>query len=454
MTSIRRRLLGWLICGFGAASAAAAYGIFHTARLEAGELFDYELRTVALSMPANLHAAGQHPDDMLGSIADDRINIEVWDHAGQLVYHSPGAPLLQRHGEGLHTAEYDEVHWRVFGVQQASRYVQVAQPLAVRDDLAAKLALHTLWPLLLMVPGAIVLVLLVVRRGLAPIGGLSDSLASRSLDALEPLPLDAHTPVEVRPLVVALNDLLQRLHIASQTQRMFVSDAAHELRSPLAALQLQLQAAARDGTLTGSEQTLERVQERLKRLIHLVQQLLTLAREDAAAATPRESVSIRRVGEQVVGELSLLAEAKRVDLGLEASAPAGTDDAFTALTESHALVLLLSNLVDNAIRYTPAGGTVDVVLAREPGTVRIEVRDTGPGIPEDELERVFDRFYRGAEAQAQGSGLGLAIAARIANRLGLALTLHNRSDVRGLCARIDGLQPVREEERVTRATAG
>ncbi|GAB2898311.1 ATP-binding protein [Paraburkholderia jirisanensis] len=454
MTSIRRRLLGWLICGFGAASAAAAYGIFHTARLEAGELFDYELRTVALSMPANLQAAGQHPDDMLGSIADDRINIEVWDHTGQLVYHSPHAPLLQRHGEGLHTAEYDEVHWRVFGVQQSSRYVQVAQPLVVRNDLAAKLALHTLWPLLLMVPGAIVLVLLVVGRGLAPIRGLSDSLASRSLDALEPLPIDAHTPIEVRPLVLALNDLLERLHTASQTQRMFVSDAAHELRSPLAALQLQLQAAARDGTLTGSEQTLDRVQERLKRLIHLVQQLLTLAREDAAAATPRASVSVRRVGEQVVGELSLLAEAKRVDLGLEASAPAGTDDAFIALTESHALVLLLSNLVDNAIRYTSAGGTVDVVLARDAGTIRIEVRDTGPGIPDDELERVFDRFYRGADAQAQGSGLGLAIAARIANRLGLALTLHNRSDGHGLCARIDGLQPVMEAENVTRAAAG
>jgi two-component system OmpR family sensor kinase len=265
---------------------------------------------------------------------------------------------------------------------------------------------------------------------------------------LEPLPLDARTPIEVRPLVVALNDLLQRLQIASQTQRMFVSDAAHELRSPLAALQLQLQAAARDGTLTGSEQTLERIQGRLKRLIHLVQQLLTLAREDAAAATTRSSVSVRRVGEQVVGELSLLAEAKRVDVGLEAGTArdaAAAADAFTALTEPHALTVLLSNLVDNAIRYTPAGGTVDLVLTRDAGAIRIEVRDTGPGIPDDELERVFDRFYRGNGANVQGSGLGLAIAARIANRLGLALTLHNRGEVQhGLCARVDGLQPAPE----------
>jgi two-component system, OmpR family, sensor kinase len=459
MTSIRRRLLGWLICGFGVTSAGAAYGIFHTALLEAGELFDYELRTVALSMPANLKAAGRQPDDMLGSIADDRINIAVWDRAGQLVYHSTHAPLLQRQqGDGLYTVEYGDAQWRVFGVQQPDRYVQVAQPLTVRNDLAVTLALHTLWPLLLMVPAAIVLVLLVVERGLAPIGGLSGSLASRSLDSLEPLPLDAHTPVEVRPLVVALNDLLQRLHIASQTQRMFVSDAAHELRSPLAALQLQLQAAARDGTLTGSEQTLERVQGRLKRLIHLVQQLLTLAREDAAAATPRTSVSLRRIGEQVVGELSLLAEAKRVDLGLEAGAPpdlSGSVDAFTVLSEPHALAVLLSNLVDNAIRYTPAGGTVDLVLSRDAGAIRVEVRDTGPGIPDDELERVFDRFYRGAATNVQGSGLGLAIAARIANRLALGLTLHNRSDLQhGLCARVDGLQAVPETPVASHAAAG
>ncbi|MDQ7978421.1 ATP-binding protein [Paraburkholderia sp. SARCC-3016] len=448
MTSIRRKLLRWLIFGFGAASAAAAYGIFHTAREEAGELFDYELRTVALSLPPNLHAAmtSQQSNTMLGDIADDRIVIEIWDASGKPAYRSQERQTLGRYPAGLRTIEEDETHWRVFGVQQAARFVQVAQPLSVRNDLALTLALHTLWPLALMVPAAIALVLLVVTRGLAPIGGLSRSLASRSLEALEPLTIDAHTPVEVLPLVVALNDLLRRLHVASQAQRMFVADAAHELRSPLAALQLQLQAAARDGTLTGSEVTLERIQGRLKRLIHLVQQLLTLAREDAATAAPLAPVSMRRLGEQVVGEFSLLAEAKQIDLGLETSAALGATDAYIALTDQHALFLLLSTLIDNAIRYTPAGGTVDVLLERIGERIGIEVRDTGPGIPDDELNRVFDRFYRGTGTQVQGSGLGLAIAARIATRLGIVLILRNRAGASGLSARVDGFRPVAETQ--------
>ncbi|CAB3748903.1 ATP-binding protein [Paraburkholderia humisilvae] len=443
MTSIRRRLLGWLIFGFGAASAAASYGIFHTARKEAGELFDYELRTVALSLPSNLQATmtAQQSDTMLGDIADDLIVIDIWDTSGKLIYHSQRAQTLDRHPPGLRTIEDDEVHWRVFGVQQPTRFVQVAQPLSVRNDLALTLALHTLWPVALMVPMAIMIVLFVVTRGLGPIGGLSRSLGSRSLDSLEPLPVDARTPVEVRPLVVALNDLLKRLHVASQAQRMFVSDAAHELRSPLAALQLQLQAAARDGTLTGSEATLERIQGRLKRLIHLVQQLLTLAREDAATSTPMAPVSMRRVGEQVVSEFSLLAEAKHIDLGLEINAALGATDPYVALTDPHALFQLLSTLIDNAIRYTPEGGTVDLLLERADGRIGIEVRDTGPGIPDDEFERVFDRFYRGSGTHVQGSGLGLAIAARIAKRLGVVLNLRNRIGACGLSARIDGFTP-------------
>jgi two-component system OmpR family sensor kinase len=452
MTSIRRKLLGWLIFGFGAASAAAAYGIFHTARNEAGELFDYELRTVALSLPPNLHATmtAQQSDAMLGDIADDRIVIEIWDASGNIAYRSQAVQTLGRYPAGLRTIEDNETPWRVFGVQQPARFVQVAQPLSVRNDLALTLALHTLWPLGVMVPAAIVLVLFVVMRGLAPIGGLSRSLASRSLDALEPLTIDAHTPVEVRPLVVALNDLLRRLHVASQAQRMFVSDAAHELRSPLAALQLQLQAAARDGTLTGSEATLERIQGRLKRLIHLVQQLLTLAREDATAATPMAPVSMRRVGEHVVGEFSLLAEAKQIDLGLETSAARDDADPYIARTEQHAVFLLLSTLIDNAIRYTPVGGTVDLLLERTGGRIGIEVRDTGPGIPDDELERVFDRFYRGAGTQVQGSGLGLAIAARIAKRLGIVLVLRNRIGACGLSARVDGFTPA-DEPRIAQS---
>jgi two-component system OmpR family sensor kinase len=450
MTSIRRWLLGWLIFGLAAASLVAGYGIFHTAREEASELFDYELRAVALSLPLNMESAASvdHASPDFEGISDDRIIIAIWDRNGDLVYQSLTAPDLTQFPPGIRTIERGEYHWRVFGLQQADRFVQVAQPVSVREDLALRLALRTLWPLWMLIPVTIALVLFVVARGLAPIRGLSRALSTRSIDSLEPVRLDSGVPVEIRPLVEALNDLLQRLSVASQAQRTFVADAAHELRSPLAAMKLQLQAAARDGSLVAEGQTLERLEGRLNRIIHLVQQLLTLAREDAQPATSMAPVSLRRLGEQSVGDFSLLAEAKGIDLGLELAEPTGLDDAYTVLAQQHALAVLLNNLVDNAIRHTPRGGRVDVILRRDRAgapAVGFEVSDSGPGIPEEELERVFDRFYRGADAQGQGSGLGLAIASRIVERHQAKLTLHNRRDgetVHGLSVTVTGLRPV------------
>jgi two-component system OmpR family sensor kinase len=441
MTSIRRWLLGWLIFGLAAASLVAAYGIFHTARAEASELFDYELRTVAQSLPSNLSGAGdgEHRGPEFGDLADDRIVIEIWDRSGRLVYHSMEAPLLSHLPAGFSTVKRGEFHWRTFGLQQPERYIQVAQPVSVREDLALRLALHTLWPLGVLVPVTIVLVLLVVARGLAPIGGLSRALTARSIESLEPLRLDGAVPVEIRPLVAALNDLLQRLGSASQAQRTFIADAAHELRSPLAALKLQLQAASRDGSLQGEGQTLERLEGRVNRIIHLVQQLLTLAREDAHPVTSMAPTSLRRIGEQVVGDFSLLAETREIDLGLECEAARDALDAYTVLAEPHGMSVLLGNLVNNAIRHTPRGGRVDVILRRAGDRVGFDVVDSGSGIPEAEIERVFDRFYRGEEAQGEGSGLGLAIVSRIAVRHQLALSLRNNVGAPGLRVAVSGL---------------
>ncbi|SIT39237.1 Integral membrane sensor signal transduction histidine kinase [Paraburkholderia ribeironis] len=442
MTSIRRWLLGWLIFGMAVAAAVAGLGIFHTAREEAGELFDYELRTVALSLPSDLRHAGggeqRNPD--LGGLADDRIVIEIWDRDGELMYHSTRTPAFQRMPEGFHTVQRGGYYWRTFGVDQQDRYIQLAQPVSVREDLALRLALHTLWPLAVLLPVAIVLVLLVVARGLAPIGSLSSALSTRSIDSLEPLRLDGTVPVEISPLVEALNDLLQRLHTASQAQRTFIADAAHELRSPLAALKLQLQAASRDGSLKGEGQMLERVEGRVNRIIHLVQQLLALAREDAYPVTSMVPTSLRRIGEHAVGDCSLLAETRDVDLGLVCEDARTRNDTYTVLAEPHGMSVLLGNLINNAIRHTPRGGRVDVILRRAGDSVGFEVVDSGTGIQQAELERVFDRFYRGEDARGEGSGLGLAIVSRIAERHQLSLSLRNNEGRPGLSVAVSGLK--------------
>jgi two-component system OmpR family sensor kinase len=450
MTSIRRRLVGWLICGFAAASAIAGYAIFRTAHEEASELFDYELHAVAVSLPPNLAATSaltQSP--AMHDLSDDRIAIAVWDAQGRLVYQSEQAPSIARLAEGFRTIERGEKHWRVYGLRQPDRFIQVAQPLSVRESLALRLAFRTLWPFGLLLPLTMALVLFVVRRALAPIRALSSGLSTRSLDALEPVHLDGPVPVEILPLVEALNDLLARLHAASNAQRTFVADAAHELRSPLTALKLQLQAAERDGTLQAEGSMLPRIEQRLNRIIRLVQQLLALARADAepasGALTP---VPLRRLAEQAISDFSLLAEEKAIDLGLEVAPHTDDDDVFEVLGEPHSLSVLLNNLLDNAIKHTPNGGRVDVVMRREGAGVSFDVRDTGCGIPETELGRVCDRFYRGTETQGEGSGLGLAIVTRVAKRHRADVALQNNADGRGLTVTVSPFKPANSDPRL------
>lgn len=438
--SIRRRLLVSLIFGLVAVNVVAGYAIFRSARDEAGELFDYELRVVASSLPSGVasNAGTATSDAAIRSLSEDHLRIETWNNAGQLTYQSLRDEPLPLLGPGLRTVEHDEESFRVFGLQQADRFVQVAQPVDVRDRLALRLALRTLWPLWVLLPIALLMVLLVVSEGLRPVRSLSRSLGARTAEMLEPLPVDASTPAELRPLAGALNDLLRRLDVALQAQRTFIADAAHELRSPLAALKLHLQAAARDGRLRGEGDALPKLEERLNRTIHLVQQLLTLAREDAGQRDAVATVDLRALAQQVVGDLSLLAEQKGIDLGLELDGDAQTD--YRVSGDAASLTVLMNNLVDNAIRYSPHRARIDVRLSRDDSSVTIAVIDEGPGIPDEELPRVVDRFYRGEGATQQGSGLGLAIVSRVAQRHGARLTLSNRAPQRGLCARVVGLR--------------
>jgi two-component system OmpR family sensor kinase len=221
------------------------------------------------------------------------------------------------------------------------------------------------------------------------------------------------SPEEVQPLVRSLNELLARLDDAFDTQRRFAADAAHELRTPLTALTLQIQIARRAESLEERAVALDRLEQGVKRATRLVQQLLTMARLDPDAARPATAIDLASVAASVVEEKRPLAEQRGLSLSL-ASVPV------TLYGQEEALRILVANLVDNALRYTPPGGTVEVRVAPDGDHARVEVADSGPGIPEEERERVFDRFYRGRQAPGGGSGLGLAIVRQI-------VTLHGGS---------------------------
>lgn len=441
MTSVRRWLLYGLIAGLAMATLLSGIGIFHTARSEANELFDYELRTVALSLPTDIDRAASilHGAPDFRGLSEDRLFIEIWGQDGHSVYRSLDGIDLPRFPAGFQTIERNEYHWRIFGMQQGDRFIQVAQPISVRDNLALRLALRTLWPLGLFIPTIIIIVLFVVRRGLQPLSGISRALQTRSLDSLEPLRLEGSVPIELQPLVLALNDLLKRLDTASQAQRIFIADAAHELRSPLAALKLQLQAAGRDASLASGKQTLTRIEDRLNRVIHLVNQVLTLAREDVEDESVFVPVNLRKLCERIVADHVPLAEAKRIDLGLDCEPADG--GAWMIKANPRSIEILLANLIDNAIRYTQEGGKVDVTLWHDPRGLNVSVSDNGPGIALQERVRVFDRFYRIAGTRESGSGLGLAIAQEIARHHHTTLDI-DESPLGGLRMTLAGLAEV------------
>ncbi len=262
------------------------------------------------------------------------------------------------------------------------------------------------------------LVWFIVGRGLASLSRLADWVGERSSADLTPLP-EQGTPQEVLPLIHALNSLLARLGKSLESQRTFVADAAHELRTPLTALTLQAQLIERAKDATERSESLADLKAGLRRATHVVEQLLTLARsEPGGDERPFHPVSLADLASSVSSRYLVLAETKGVDLGIVSE-----DQRAIVSGDPLALATLLANLLENAIHYTPPGGRIDISTGMEADAPWLEVVDTGPGIPRDERERVFDRFYRQVGAAESGTGLGLAIVKAIAERHRANVTL-------------------------------
>lgn len=427
MTSIRHKLLAWLLAAVLIAGLIAAWGVYRQARAELDEVFDYHLRQLALSL-RNRSFEGMliEPADLAEEF--DFV-IQVWDRDGGRLYFSRPRTALPNHARlGYDTVPSASGTWRVFAIQAQGLTIQVAQPMAVRNHLAADSALRTLSPFLVLLPLLGLLVWVAVGRELRPLETVAAAVSKRTASALDPLPAGG-LPDEVRPLVGALNELLERLGRALAVQRDFVADAAHELRTPLAALRLQIQLAARARSDAERDAAFATVMGGLDRATRMVEQLLTLARQDPEAGErAMEPLDLAALARQVVTERSALAEARHIDLGV------GGAPAVTITADAEGLRVMLANLIDNALHY--AAARVDVnVLSTGDGAV-LEVIDDGPGIPVAERERVFDRFYRRAGTEVPGSGLGLAIVSNIAGRHRARITLEDAPGGRGLAVRV------------------
>jgi signal transduction histidine kinase len=409
MRSIRARLLVALIILVALISLIAAGVTYRRVLSETSTLFDYQLRQMALSLRGQISLAPriEVPPDQ----GDADFVIQIWDVFGARTYVSrPGLPMINQTVLGFADLSLRGETWRTYGLATPAGVIQIAQPVRVREGLARSAAARVVIPLIFLLPIMVVAVAWIVRRGLLPLRHVAAEVQRRDIRSLAPLE-SAQLPREIEPLVGELNRLLARLQVAFDTQRAFIADAAHELRSPLTALRLQLQLLNRAPDEAAREEAQSRLGAAVERAIHLAEQLLTLARNDAEES-PGElpPVDLAAAAAQGITDTHDFALARHIELSLDAA------PGIMIRGDAEALRTLVRNLVDNAVRYTPPHGTVQVRSRPAAEGVLLEVIDNGPGIAPSDRERVFDRFYRRAAAQESGSGLGLAIVKAIAER--------------------------------------
>lgn len=428
-TSIRRRLTYWLMPVLLLTGTAFAVPTWLNVHEEIDELFDKVLLDAAYALSHANYAQGAKPDSNDLALHGDGIDLvsQIRDSEGQILFQShPFLPIPQGEKSGYDTVNWQNQAWRVVNLKTDKGLIQVAQAQQERRETANEITLHLLTPLLILLPALTLWLGWAIGRGLAPLAQVAAAVAQRNPHSLDPIP-DKDLPAEVNILVGALNGLLNQLNQALLAQRQFTADAAHELRSPLTALSLQAQLAERAIAPEQRAQALQTLRQGIDRASHLVQQLLTLARlEPEVGDSPLKPLFLDDLARNVVADFAPLAANRHIDLGLTRA-----DHVLVAGAEE-ALRILLGNLIDNAIRYSPTNTRIDVSVFKDAKTVRLEVNDTGTGIALDERDRVFDRFYRVLNSAESGSGLGLAIAKRIADQHQADITLSDGDGGMGL----------------------
>jgi two-component system, OmpR family, sensor histidine kinase QseC len=440
-SSLQRRLLWRVLGAVGALWLMAALLVGLDARHELGELLDAHLAQSAALLIARQtpDADGVLDDAVQLPVAPDlhrynqRVAFQIW-HEGQLLLRSANAPAapMTTLSEGFETHLIDGQAWRLFVAQggEADVQVQVAELMSSRQSILMAVMRGMLAPLLLGLPLLGLLVWGAVRRGLLPLRTLQEQLHTRDPQALSPLPVEVRTPAEVAQLRDALNQLFARMADLLDSERRFTADAAHELRTPIAAIRAQAQVAQGAADDVERRHALQATVAGCDRASHLVQQLLTLSRVEAAPAADSHRLDLGVVTRSVAAELAGQALDRRQDLTLDA--PTGC----WLQADEVLLRVLLRNLLDNASRYSPDGATVSLQVRVDGTQVLLQVDDSGPGMAPADLARLGERFFRALGQTQPGSGLGLSIVRRIVAAQGGTLQARASDTLGGLCVSV------------------
>lgn len=442
--SLSLRLVASLLAAATLFGAIAGYASYDNALHENDEIFDAQLAQVAQTLLAiGLFADNEHPADP-GKLAhkyQNTLYYQLWrEDAGEL------RPLLRSAAEGIEHPFFQNLpegfsdhvigatRWRYYRQQNKAQAldVVVGQDDTARTELAREIAWNNIAPFIYGLPLLGLLAIAVVYLGLRPLRHLAEDLRNRSAQDLAPLP-ESSLPTELRPPVHAMNGLLHELSRAFEHERRFTSDAAHELRTPLAALRAQLDAAVLETESAPDRmEAIRRASLAAQRLQHLVAQLLLLSRLDVSAQLDQSSLQFDELAARACADIAPAAMARNVDLALEAAS-------ISIDGNEELLYVMLRNLLDNAVRYTPNGGRIQVRLIGRTGMFRLEVRDSGPGVASEQLQWMGQRFRRFAPTVAEGVGLGLSIVSRIADLHGARVSYANDPEYGGLRVRVNFL---------------
>jgi two-component system, OmpR family, sensor kinase len=418
MSSLRTRLFVGLAAFILVTGVAAGVFMFRWAFDEAIELQD------AILLQVGALAAASRPQTELALQGDVDSEARVVVEELGRPQDTPSTehsllPLPADIIDGLHTIGRGSQQWRILVRTRADgSRVAVGQLTAYRNEIASGSALRTVWPFAVLVPGLMLLIGVVISQSFRPVSRLAATLDAGKADHPTELPLDG-MPEELRPFIESINRLLRRIGTMLGQQRRFIADAAHELRSPITALSVQAENLAHADLPPDSRARLAVLQTGIRRVAHLLEQLLALARYESSGGPHTEVAAFDRVARGVIADLLPFAQARGVDLGF------GRIESIVVRGDATALAVVIRNLVDNALRHAAQGGRVDIHLYREGTRAVLRVEDSGPGICEQELARVFEPFYRGRRNRGEGTGLGLSIVHRILTNLSGSIALEN-----------------------------
>lgn len=436
MRSIRRQVLAWVLGLLVLALLLMMYISYQRALYEIEEIFDAELAQTArlvgklaladIDSKGSVFTVGSTLDSNIKHKYEKYISFQVW-YRNALVLKSAQAPMQALGTEaGFQNVSVGNTQWRVFGLHpEGSDYrIYSGEEMVGRQELSWYFAIESLGIMFWAIPLFALIIALTVDRGLRPLQRLSQQVSDRNINQLRPV-VRNNTPKELQPLVKALNGLLERLDAAISRERRFTADASHELRTPLSAIRLHSQLAMRADTVDESRQSLEKVLQAVDQSTHMIEQLLVLAQLSPESRDLKfEDTDVPEVCRKVTEQLSQAAIEK--EIYIIADYPAA--GAARVNSNPYLLHTILRNLLDNAIRYSPSNSEIHCRIMENGTETIISIQDNGPGIPEDRLEQVLERFTRLAGQEIQGCGLGLSIVSQAVECIGARLELTNRID--------------------------